>query len=105
MATGSVGSLGLPLELTTEGLNQNSKSAQVRDGVNKDAFMQLLVAQLKNQDPLEPIKNENFLAQLASFSSLEQLVSIKEGVDKLAGIATEGTASSTEPNTQSTEKG
>ena len=41
--------------------------------LDKNAFMELLVAQLQNQDPLEPAANEEFVAQLATFSSLEQL--------------------------------
>ncbi len=101
MTTGSVNSLGLPIELTTAASNQSTKKTGNVESVTKDEFLQLLVAQLKNQDPMEPIKNENFLAQLASFSSLEQLVSIKDGVNKLAGIATDGTTNSTEPTTQS----
>ncbi len=44
--------------------------------LGKDAFLRLLTVQLKNQDPLEPIKNEAFVAQLAQFSSLEQLQNI-----------------------------
>ncbi|MCA9212861.1 MAG: hypothetical protein KDB27_07350 [Planctomycetales bacterium] len=43
---------------------------------SRDEFLNLLVAQLRNQDPLEPVKQENFLAQLAQFSTLE-------GVEKL----------------------
>ena len=42
----------------------------------RDEFLQLLVAQLRNQDPLEPVKQEDFLAQLAQFSTLE-------GIEKL----------------------
>ena len=41
--------------------------------VGKDDFMRLLVSQLEHQDPLEPIQNEAFVEQLATFSSLEQL--------------------------------
>ena len=67
--------------------------------MSKDEFLQLLVAQLKNQDPMDPVKNEDFLAQLATFSSLEQLVAIKEGVDKLAGIVTDGTENTTDSST------
>lgn len=52
--------------------------------IGKDEFLKLLVAQLQNQDPTNPLKNEEFVAQLATFSSLEQLVAIREGVDKLA---------------------
>lgn len=39
----------------------------------RDEFMMLLITQLKNQDPLDPVKQENFLSQLAQFSSLEQM--------------------------------
>ncbi len=48
--------------------------------LDKNAFMELLVSQLKNQDPLEPTNNEQFVAQLASFSSLEQLENLNENV-------------------------
>ena len=62
----------------------NSGSASSAQ-VNKTEFLELLVAQLKNQDPMNPINNEQFLTQLATFSSLEQLVSINAAVTELAG--------------------
>lgn len=40
---------------------------------NKDAFLQMLVAQLKNQDPMSPMDNQDFLAQMAQFSTVEEL--------------------------------
>jgi len=51
--------------------------------VSKDAFMKLLVAQLQHQDPMNPMDNQQFLSQLATFSSLEQLVAINKGVADL----------------------
>jgi len=55
------------------------------EDVTKDEFLKLLVAQLKNQDPMNPVDNQQFLAQLATFSSLEQLISINSGVAELTG--------------------
>jgi flagellar basal-body rod modification protein FlgD len=51
-------------------------SASTTSDLGREQFLQLLVAQLQNQDPLEPVKNENFVAQLAQFSTLE-------GIEKL----------------------
>lgn len=51
--------------------------------LGKEEFLQLLVAQLRNQDPLEPMTNAEFVAQLAQFSSVEQLVSVNEGINIL----------------------
>lgn len=44
--------------------------------VSKDEFLKLFVAQLKNQSPMDPMKGHEFIAQLAQFSSLEQLTSL-----------------------------
>jgi flagellar basal-body rod modification protein FlgD len=52
-------------------------------GMGKEDFLTLLVAQLKNQDPLNPDNPTEFTAQLAQFSSLEQLFSLNENVNKL----------------------
>lgn len=79
----------------------STKTSTDSTQVSKDQFLQLLVAQLKNQNPLDPVKNEDFLAQLATFSSLEQLVSIKEGINKLAGITTDGETTATDASNQS----
>ena len=51
--------------------------------LGKDEFLKLLVSQLQNQDPLEPMSNTEFVAQLAQFSGVEQLVAVNEGLDML----------------------
>src|SRR5262245_28511254 len=48
--------------------------------LDKGAFMKLLVSQLEHQDPLSPVANEDFVAQLATFSSLEQLEGLNQNV-------------------------
>jgi flagellar basal-body rod modification protein FlgD len=64
---------------------ETQQAADPTEELGKEAFLTLLVAQLKHQDPIDPVKNEAFLAQLATFSSLEQLIAIKDGVNRLAG--------------------
>jgi len=49
-------------------------------------FMTLLVAQLKNQDPLAPQDGTEFVAQLAQFNSLDQLIGIRQSIDQLAAL-------------------
>jgi flagellar basal-body rod modification protein FlgD len=49
--------------------------------LGKDEFLNLLVTQLRYQDPMEPMKDTDFVAQLAQFSSLEQLSSINTSLD------------------------
>jgi len=48
---------------------------------NKDAFLQMMVAQLKNQDPMSPVENQDFLAQMAQFTTVEE-------IQKLASAST-----------------
>ena len=48
------------------------------DEMGKDEFLQLLVAQLRNQDPMNPSNPEEFAAQLAQFTSVEQLININD---------------------------
>ena len=54
------------------------------EALGKNTFMKLLVTQLRNQDPLQPAKNEEMLAQLAQFSSLEQMQDLNDNIVGLA---------------------
>ncbi|MCZ2153537.1 MAG: hypothetical protein LC114_06490 [Bryobacterales bacterium] len=51
---------------------------------NKQTFLTLLVAQIKNQNPLNPADGTEFLSQLAQFSELEQLISIREELEAIS---------------------
>ncbi len=69
---------------TTNGVTTGANSPPEitrNDKLGKDEFLELLVAQLRNQDPLSPLDGTEFAAQLAQFSSLEQLVGINGKMD------------------------
>lgn len=52
------------------------KAQAEASGLNKDQFLQLLVAQLKNQDPMSPVGSQEFMSQMAAFSTLEQVTNM-----------------------------
>lgn len=65
-------------------------SKEKGSALDKDAFMLLLVTQFKYQDPLNPAEDKEFIAQLAQFSSLEQLMNLNEGMDGLTATSMQG---------------
>ena len=68
-------------------LDDFSRSAaterNAEEELGRTAFLELLIAQAQNQDPLEPAKNEDFIAQLAQFSSVEGIQRMNESMDTL----------------------
>lgn len=70
---------------TADGLAAATNSSTGKQALGKDAFLQLLVTQLKNQNPLEPQDNGAFVAQLAQFSSLEGITTLNDTVSGIAG--------------------
>lgn len=59
----------------------NKKRKTGNDSLDKDAFLQLLVAQMKYQDPLEPTSNTEYISQFATFSELEQMQNMSASMD------------------------
>jgi flagellar basal-body rod modification protein FlgD len=69
---------------TTNSTLSNSQTTTSKDEVmGKDDFLNLLVTQLKNQDPLNPMDSAGFTAQLAQFSSLEQLTNVNSKLETM----------------------
>lgn len=62
-------------------LAEASKKKTGNDSLDKDAFLQLLVAQMKYQDPLEPTSNTEYISQFATFSELEQMQNMSASMD------------------------
>lgn len=62
--------------------NQEQNRAPSPD-LGKDEFLKILMTQLQNQDPLDPMDDKDFIAQMATFSSLEQLMNMSGTMDKI----------------------
>ena len=81
MATDTVTSSSLLKNVTRyEDLKNAPKKSSEEMG--KQDFLTLFTAQLQNQNPLDPVKNEAFVAQLAQFSQLEALTNMQDSLDK-----------------------
>lgn len=85
--------LGAKKTTATNAASSDAASAATGGkALGKDTFLQLLVTQLKNQNPLDPQDNSEFVAQLAQFSSVEGINNLNTTVSGLAGNYTSGQA-------------
>ena len=67
----------------TSGTTTTSSLPNRADAMGRDAFLKLLVTQLQHQDPTKPQADGEFIAQLAQFSSLEQLTQMQQTLQKI----------------------
>lgn len=68
---------------STSAAAANTVSSEKNNTFDTDTFMKLLLAQLKNQDPLSPMDNNQMVAQMAQLNSLQQLTSISTNIEKI----------------------
>ena len=86
---------------TTTGTTSSGASSSLDSGVNEQVFLNLLVAQLKNQDPMNPTDSTQFVSQLAQFSELEQVIGIRGDIESQMNSTTATTGT---PSTQGTSQ-
>ena len=84
-ASDATASTAKSAETKATGTESEETSGLPTKELGRDAFLQLLVLELQNQDPLEPVKNSEMVAQLAQFSSLEQMEALNGSFESLSG--------------------
>jgi flagellar basal-body rod modification protein FlgD len=65
-------------------VNKSSELAGQNNIMGKDQFLQILIAQIKNQDPMKPLEDKEFIAQMAQFTSVEQLMNMAKSLEGLS---------------------
>ena len=73
---------GKVVDTSGSSLSDSSKKVNSNSSLDKQAFLQLLVAQMKYQDPLEPTSNTEYIAQLATFSQLEATQNLQSSYEQ-----------------------
>jgi flagellar basal-body rod modification protein FlgD len=86
----------------TTGPTSSGASTSPASGVNEQVFLNLLVAQLKNQDPMNPTDSTQFVSQLAQFSELEQVIGIRGDIETQMSSTTAATGASSTAGTSQT---
>ncbi len=73
-------------QMQADAFNKSLGDLDVSQALGKDDFMKILITQLTHQDPTAPMKDTEFIAQMAQFSTLEQMTNMTQDFSKLAGI-------------------
>jgi flagellar basal-body rod modification protein FlgD len=81
----------LEVDSFNKALGQGRSSQNTLD---KDDFLKILITQLQHQDPTEPMQDKEFIAQMAQFSTLEQITNMSKDFSELAGILNSSQAAS-----------
>jgi flagellar basal-body rod modification protein FlgD len=89
-------------EPTNSQSSSQSSNSALGSLTNEQTFLQLLVAQLQNQDPTAPQDGTQFVSQLAQFSSLEQEIQMRTDLDSINGTLTADAATTQQPTTGTT---
>ena len=92
-----------PAASTTPGSSTSANSPSSANSLGSEStFLQLMVTEIKNQDPTAPMDSATFLTQLAQFSQLEQVAGIRQDIENGTYVAPTAPATSTTPASSST---
>lgn len=81
------------VEFQVDSANKTLKNGKgISQELGKDDFLELLITQLQHQDPTAPMDDKQFIAQMAQFSSLEQMTNLSQEFAKISGMVTRGNA-------------
>lgn len=75
--------MSVPVDAIGSVLNPQSGAVTANNSINQDDFIKLFLSQLQFQDPLQPVDNQQFLAQLAEFSNLQQATQTSQNTEGL----------------------
>ena len=87
----------LQVDTTVDMFNKqlNANGRQPSHELGKDDFLKILITQMTNQDPTSPLENTEFIAQMAQFSSLEQMTNMSRSFERLTAMINSTEAQST----------
>jgi flagellar basal-body rod modification protein FlgD len=88
--------------LASSSSSSSSSASSTTSAPSEETFLKLLVSQLQNQDPLNPTDSTQFVAELAQFSELEQVIAIRGDIEKGSSQSTPSPTASAQSSTSDT---